>query len=744
MNGSLKNPHNDSFVKRIPPSEVAPGLELWGGLECTFNRVGDQYFSQMEWSGHLKRPEDLDLFADLGIRALRYPVIWEMLAPERGDQVDWSFADERLLRLRELGIRPIANLVHHGSGPVYAAVDTPEFAIGLAKFARAVSRRYPWIDAYTPVNEPLTTARFCGLYGLWYPHGLDEQKFVRVLANECRAIILAMRAVREVNPKAQLIQTDDLGKVQSTAKLAYEAEFQNHRRWLAWDLVCGKIQRGHSLWKYLLKHGLTENELLWFQDNACPPDIVGINHYPTSDRFLDENRDLYVNPSIGMNGVDVFADVEAVRVHPSPPGGFHERVMEAWDRYQLPVAITESHLGCTREEQIRWFAESWKAGQRARDDGADVRAVTAWSLLGAFNWNTLVTRDENFYEPGVFDVRGGEPRPTAIAALLRSLGAGREHDHPALQNPGWWHRPGRLFKTHRADLEAPAMQRVKRDRFPRPLLVLGATGTLGRGFAGACEMRGLPYHGFSRKELDLADGVAVKKMLDEIRPWAVINATGYLNVDEAEGQERKCFEVNTEGAVRLAIECERHSAALLCFSSDLVFDGTQQIPYLESDDPSPLNAYGRSKAAMENRVLQAYSKALIARTSAFFGPWDDWNVVTRTLRALSSGESIALADDVMISPTYVPDLVEASFDLLIDGACGIWHLANFGEMSWADLARAAARECGVSDAGVRACSHRELNQTAPRPVYSVLGTERGQILPHFENALARFAREVRL
>jgi dTDP-4-dehydrorhamnose reductase len=244
--------------------------------------------------------------------------------------------------------------------------------------------------------------------------------------------------------------------------------------------------------------------------------------------------------------------------------------------------------------------------------------------------------------------------------------------------------------------------------------------------------------------LDLSDPLAVKRAMEEIRPWAVINATGYVRVDEAESDEANCFEVNTEGAVRLAAECARHSALLLCFSSDLVFDGAQQTPYMEGDETSPLNIYGRSKAAMEERVLQVYPEALIARTSAFFGPWDDWNFVTQTLRALSRGEEVSLVEDIIVSPTYVPDLVAAAFDLLIDGAHGIWNLANSGEMSWADLATSAAKECGVNDAGLRRCSYQELSHGAPRPVYSVLGTGRGQILPTFEAALSRYAREVRL
>jgi dTDP-4-dehydrorhamnose reductase len=718
-------------------------LELWGGIECTHNRVGENYFSQVHWNGHLRRPEDLDRFAGLGIRALRYPVIWEMLAPERADAIDWGFTDERLPRLRELGVRPIAALVHHGSGPRYASIETPGFAEGLAKYAGEVARRYPWMDAYTPVNEPLTTARFCGLYGLWHPHGRADQIFARIVVNECRATVLAMRAIRRVNPDAQLIQTDDLGHIHSTPYLAYEAEFQNHRRWLCWDLLCGMVGPDHALWHDLLAAGIAEKELYWFQDYRCPPDVIGINHYPTSDRFLDENVERYRGIHPATNGRDVYVDVEAVRVRDCLPGGFHERLLEAWDRYHLPLAITESHLGCTREEQIRWFAESWKSAERAQGDGADVRAVTAWSLLGAYNWNTLVTRDADYYEPGVFDVRGGEPRPTAIASLLSVLGAGEEPEHPALEHPGWWHRPERLFESHR-ESRSPTYRRTLRGQSTSPVLILGARGTLGQAFVHACEVRGLAYHAFCRKDLDLSDEQALCVALNEVRPWAVINATGYVRVDDAESDETSCFAVNTAAAVRLASACEDLGASLLCFSSDLVFDGQQQTPYLESHMAAPLNAYGRSKEAMERGVLEASPAALIARTSAFFGPVDDWNVVTQTLRALRRGERIFLPDDQVVSPTYVPDLVEGAFDLLIDGTQGIWHLANAGQVSWVELVRIAARHCGVDDSNLHGCSHVELKQTARRPAYSALGTEKGQILPSFDASLARYAREAKL
>src|SRR5687767_8653323 len=129
-------------------------LELWGGLECTINRVSDQYFSQMERNGHRGRLEDIDRFASLGIKAVRYPVLWECTAPDGPESADWSWSDARLPRLRDLGVEPIAGLVHHGSGPRHTSLISPCFPEKLAEFAGAVARRYPWLTYYTPVNEP--------------------------------------------------------------------------------------------------------------------------------------------------------------------------------------------------------------------------------------------------------------------------------------------------------------------------------------------------------------------------------------------------------------------------------------------------------------------------------------------------------------------------------------------------------------------------------------------------------------
>ena len=423
---------------------AAPELELWGGIECTVNRVGDQYVTQLERNGHHERIGDLDLVAGLGLRTLRYPVLWERTAPDGLECADWSWPDVRLARLTELGIDPIVGLLHHGSGPRSTNLLDPAFPEKLAEYAGAVAARYPWVTNYTPVNEPLTTARFSALYGHWYPHGRDELTFLRALLNQCRGVVLAMRAIRRVNPAARLVQTDDLGHTHSTPTLAYQAEYENERRWLSWDLLCGRIDARHPLWRRLRRAGLGEGELTLFLREPCLPDVIGVNYYLFSERYIDERLEYFPAHAHGGNGRHAYADVEALRA-PVELAGPGRLLSAAWERYRLPIAVTEAHLNAPCNEQIRWLLEMWRGARAARAAGADVRAVTVWSLFGAFDWTSLCTVPNNFYESGVFDVRDGTPRPTALAGVVRALARGREPAHAALRSPGWWRRPERVI-----------------------------------------------------------------------------------------------------------------------------------------------------------------------------------------------------------------------------------------------------------------------------------------------------------
>ena len=277
---------------------------------------------------------------------------------------------------------------------------------------------------------------------------------------------------------------------------------------------------------------------------------------------------------------------------------------------------------------------------------------------------------------------------------------------------------------------------------PRPpVLITGGSGTLGRAFARMCAERDLSHHALFRNDLDIADEAHVERMLDRLQPWAIINAAGYVRVDDAERDADRCFRENTHGAECLAAACARRGIRFVTFSTDLVFDGHKRAPYVEDDTPAPLNVYGRSKADAEVRVLERHPDALVVRTSAFFGPWDEYNFVSIALRHLRGGEVLEAAEDMFVSPTYVPDLVNVCLDLVIDGERGLCHLTNGDPVSWAEFAVRAAESAQVDAGSLRRTTMRSMRTAAARPSYSVLRTTPRYAMPALDDALRRFVAD---
>lgn len=710
-------------------------LERWCGVECTVNRVGDTFVDQLHRSGHHDRLDDIDRIAALGFSAIRYPLLWERISPDSPDKADWSWCDERLAKLHAMNLRVIGGLIHHGGGPRYTSLLHDDFAAGLAHHAAAAAARYPWIDDWTPVNEPVTTARFAALYGHWYPHVRNERAFWQALLNQIDATRRAMRAIRAVNSNARLIQTDDLGRTWATAQLSDQAAFDNQRRWAGWDLLCGRVTPAHPLWSRLCAMGLGE-QLRAIADDPCPPDIIGINHYPTSDRFLDHRVQHYPSDAYGGNARQSFADIPAVRVLDPAPEPFGAALREAWERYALPLALTEVHIGCTREEQMRWSRQAWHAGMAARASGIDVRAVTAWSVFGSRDWDTLITRPGS-YEPGLFDVADGIVRATALATQWQAIASPRAH--PVVQQQGWWQRDERLVFKPAARPARPRDYPTHDLSAPRPLMICGASGTLGQALGRACVRRGIYYRLTSRVECDLLDPYAVEAALDRIAPWAVINATGWVRVDDAETEEIACSQINAAGAIGLAAACAARGVPVVALSSDLVFDGGLDRPYFEDDLPRPLSAYGRSKRALEEGMLTDGYRPLIIRSAAFFSPHDPHNFAHMVANRLELGERVSAAVDQNVSPSYVPALVDTILDLLIDGETGIRHLANDTSLSWADFARMIALALGHDPARIDGVPGATLGQRATRPRSSGLRSHHVASLGSLATATATFA-----
>jgi dTDP-4-dehydrorhamnose reductase len=707
---------------------------LWGGVECTLVRIGDDYRNQIVETGHSARFADIDAMAELGVKAVRYPILWESVAPESPSELDFSWHDRRLERLREHGIKVIAGLLHHGSGPHYTNLLDPEFPDRLADYAVRVARHYPWIEAWTPVNEPLTTARASCLYGHWYPHLTDIDAAFRATVIQCLGIARTMRALRSLSPNAQLIATEDVPKTFSTAELQYQADHENERRWLTFDLLTGRVVPGHHFYRWLRNKSATEAQLAELASGDGRPDILGFDHYLTSERYLDHRVERYPTVQAGSNGRHRYVDVEAVRVRKlQGEVGPALRLRETWERYGIPIAITEVHHGCTREEQVRWLKEMWDAAESERARGADIRAVTLWAMFGAVDWRSLLTRRDGIYDVGAFDTRSETPRPTLLAKAAAKLGRGERFEHPVLDLPGWWKRPGRTHALPRFDMLPAAM-----NRRARPIMITGATGTLGNAFSRICSHRGLAHVVTTREELDITDEASIARALDRYRPWAVINTAGFIPLHEAQQDSEECFRVNATGPELLARACKLHGIPLVTFSSDLVFDGTLGRAYVESDEPAPSGAYGRSKAEAEARLMTIDSDALIIRTSTFFGPWDRFNFLVSTIDKLKRGEEVYASDRTIVSPTYVPDLVHATLDLLLDEEHGIWHLTNQGAVSWHDLAREAAAIGKVDGSLVRRSEPDDRSEAAD----TSLTSDRGLLLRPLDRALVEFADRI--
>lgn len=613
--------------------------EIWGGLECTINRVGNNYYDQLEMSGHYTRDSDIDVIADLGIKKLRFPILWEKHEPHKTTVTDWSWTDKRLKQFQEHGITPIVGLVHHGSGPAYTNLGSNSFATGLAGYASKVASRYPWLEYYTPVNEPLTTARFSGLYGHWYPHRSTETAFCTMLLIQLKATVLAMQEIRKINPDAKLIQTEDLGKTHAVPPLQYQADFENDRRWISFDLLCGRVDRDHPLWDYFMRAGISENSLLFFKENPCPPDVLGLNYYVTSERFLDNRLENYPEHLHGGNWLERYVDTEAIRVDHGQPAGLPVLLDEVEERYQLPIAITEAHLHCTAEESTRWLKEVWDICSEKAQSGGSILGVTAWSLFGAFGWNKLLTSDNHEYEPGAFDLRGSmtNPRPTVVAKLIKSLAQGKDFSHPALSRKGWWHRRDRFLFS-----EISQEDEVPHNADDPLILIVGSEGSVLRSFVKICEARSLPYEVLVPDDVDnFQDYVADN--LSHHRYWAVIHVPNESDLSLCSWLARTCKNNET------------------------------QFMSIGSDQPG--------------EISQVNPASIVVTTGTIFHAESADEIVRSAEEAMSSNTSHSFS--------YLPDVTNVSLDLLIREEYGVWNLVNDESVMMPSLANALGRYHGV-------------------------------------------------
>jgi dTDP-4-dehydrorhamnose reductase len=249
--------------------------------------------------------------------------------------------------------------------------------------------------------------------------------------------------------------------------------------------------------------------------------------------------------------------------------------------------------------------------------------------------------------------------------------------------------------------------------------------------------------GVSREDLDLSRVGTIEATLDRLDPAAVVNCAAYTKVDRAEEEEDLATTVNGVAVGVLARWCAKRNRRLVTFSTDYVFDGTGSTPYLESSPTSPINAYGRSKRAGEIEALE--SGALVVRTSWVISGSHP-NFVPAILRKARQGP-LSVVDDQLGCPTIAGDLADATLAAISAGVGGVLHLTNTGVTTWHGLAGRAMELAGLSTTLLTPCATSDYPTAAPRPSYSVLGSERIEELgldglPAWESSLPGVVGEI--
>jgi len=402
--------------------------EIWASPEPTIARIDAQRTrNQLIETGHAARADDIARLSALGVSASRYPVLWESVAPAHPTVRNYGWADTRLRALREAGVEPIVTLLHHGSGPAYTSLLDPAFPALFADYAAATARVFPWVRRWTPINEPLTTARFATLYGVWFPNGVfDDRAFATAIVNEALAIAEATRRIRAIIPNAEFLLTEDLQSF--TAGDASVADYVAHKRermYLSCELLQGRIVDGHPMHAYLRERGgISRGTLDALARDPQPPDVMGWNYYPFSERYLAGAPDGHTNRAL--------FEVDPAALN------LPALLRSAYARLRLPFALSEVHVLGDERERARWMLARYADAQAAVDDGVEITAFGAWAAFGMVDWVSLLREEQGASEDGVYTFAGSEgtPQPTLVAEVVRSLARGVVPEMP--KRLGWW------------------------------------------------------------------------------------------------------------------------------------------------------------------------------------------------------------------------------------------------------------------------------------------------------------------
>lgn len=379
-------------------------LRLGLGIEDTFvpqSRPGERAIDEYELTEHYERfAGDFALAAGVGAELLRWGVPWYRVAPEPG-RWDWDWTDRAVDAQLAAGLRPVIDLLHYGTplwlDDQFANADYPQH---VEEYAARFGERYgDRVFDFTPVNEPVIHALFCGEYGYWPPYLTGAEGFAAIAANLARGFVRSQRALAErVGVAATFVHVDAAMSFvgdDSAPEHRDEAERLRHQVHLVEDLVTGRVDARHPLLDRI-SPAVPDDELQWFRDNAVQPDVMGVNYYPRHSTELFE-------PGVRHSGG--FAD-------PRPSvdrgtDGLREALTSFAARYRAPVMVTETCVTGTVRERLDWLDASLALVEDMRASGADIVGYTWWPLFDMYEWtwrHTERPRADHLLTMGLHDL----------------------------------------------------------------------------------------------------------------------------------------------------------------------------------------------------------------------------------------------------------------------------------------------------------------------------------------------------
>lgn len=362
------------------PNAFPPGSMTWLlGIEdtCVYPpaRFAMDPLDEHELTEHSTRwRQDLDAVHDLGATALRYGVNWPLVHTAPG-AFDWKDLDERLGHAAgELGLTVIADLVHYGT-PTWldGSFADPDYPEAIAEFATAFTARYRGlVDHLTPLNEPVTTASFCGLRGVWPPALTGWTGWTTVALGIVEGVRRTIAAARSANPDVVIVHVEASAiYTPSTPDLEDHAHLLRAVAALPTELLLGVVTSSHPMHGWLLEQGADARILAGFLTDPPIIDLLGVNYYPD------------LTPRDLVAGV---GSVEQIAVN-RWTDGLRDRLRWFAARFDAPLLVTETSIEGTEEVRADWLRDSAGAVLELREEGLDIRGYTWWPLLDFVDWS---------------------------------------------------------------------------------------------------------------------------------------------------------------------------------------------------------------------------------------------------------------------------------------------------------------------------------------------------------------------